>query len=231
VGRGVAALACAAALLSAAPAAAQDPLEGVNRRIHAFNRLAQAHALGPAAEAYHAYTTPGQRRAVANLFANLREPVTAASALAAGETGTALNAARRFAINTTLGRAGTEDRAEALGHPPRPFTLADAACAWGLPAGPYLVLPLLGPSTLRDAAALAATGAALQGLVGPEAWLGLSTGEALVAYAGLHAELNRVEAQSLDAYAVIRSAYLQGRASMCPADRVPGDADPAEDAP
>jgi phospholipid-binding lipoprotein MlaA len=216
-----AALALALACGAAAPpaAAAPDPLEGVNRRVHAFNRLAQAHVLGPAAELYRAHASPGFRRGLGNLLATLREPVTALSGLAAGEVDLARTAATRFAINATLGRGGVRDRAAELGHPPRPFTPADALCAWGVPSGPFLVLPLLGPSTLRDAGAMAAAGAALSQAIGPDAWLAWSTTEALHGYAELHPELERVEATSLDPYAVLRSAYLQRRAAACAVDR------------
>src|SRR4051794_37344185 len=95
----------AAALLlgtAALPArAAEDPFEAVNRQTHRFNRAVQAHLLGPLVEAYHAATTPRIRRGVRNVFANLREPVTALSGLAGGEAGIAWNAAARFGINST----------------------------------------------------------------------------------------------------------------------------------
>jgi phospholipid-binding lipoprotein MlaA len=215
-------LSCATALAAPAPALAapeSDPLEAANRRVHAFNRAAQAHVLGPVAELYRARTSPGFRRGVGNALANLGEPVTALSGLAAGELGVAANAARRFAINAALGWGGVRDRAAEMGHVPRPFAPADALCAWGVPRGPFLVLPLLGPSTLRDAGAAAAAGAALSQAIGPDAWLAWSAGDALHAYAELHPELERIEAQSLDPYAVLRSAHLQRRAAACPVDR------------
>lgn len=207
-------------LLAAAPARAEDdPLEAANRRIHAFNREVQARILGPAAEWYHAATTPRTRRGIANAFATLQEPVTAASSLAAGEADLAWNAAARFGINATLGLGGLRDRAAAMGYPRRPFGPGDALCAWGVPGGPFLVLPLLGPATLRDATATAATGLALSQALGSDLLLAWSTGDALVGYAGLHATLARIEAESLDAYAVLRSAHRQRRAAACPVDR------------
>jgi phospholipid-binding lipoprotein MlaA len=215
-----------AALLAAAPAqAAPDPLEGVNRRIHAFNQLVRAHVLGPAAETYVAATSPGFRAGLGNALANLGEPISALSSVAAGEFERAANAAMRFGINTTLGLGGVRDAAAGMGFPRQPFAPADAACSWGVPSGPYLVLPLLGPSTLRDAAAAMATGAALSQAIGPEALLGWQSGEMFVGYAAIHAELQRIEATALDAYAVHRSIFLQRRAAVCPGD---GTSDPAE---
>lgn len=217
-------LACSVAAASPARAAT-DPLEGVNRGIHAFNRLAHAQVLGPAAALYHAHASPGFRQGLGNVLANLREPVAALSLLAAGETGPAGRAALRFGINTTLGWGGLHDRAAERGLAPRPFTLGDALCAWGVPRGPFLVLPLLGPSTLRDAAALAATGAALSQAIGPDALLAWSTGDALHQYAEAAPELDRLDAHALDSYAALRSAWLQRRARDCATDRAEAEED------
>ncbi|MCB4821431.1 MlaA family lipoprotein [Roseicella aerolata] len=228
--QGIRLLLLGAALLAAQPAparAAPDPFEAVNRRIHGFNQGVQARLLGPLVEIYHATTTPEARRGLANALANLNEPVTAASGLAAGQAGLAWNAATRFGINSTLGLGGVEDRAAALGYPRRPFGVADALCAWRVPSGPFLVLPLLGPSTLRDAGAQFATTAALAQALGPDIVLAWGTGDALVGYAGIHHALARLEAESLDAYAVLRSAYRQRRAATCPQDR-PAEAEDEE---
>ena len=209
-------------LATAAPPAqaADDPLEAVNRRVHGFNREVQARVLGPVAEFYRTVTPPGIRQGIGNALANLREPITAASALAAGDLGLARDAALRFGVNSTLGWAGVRDRAAELGYAPRrAFTPADALCAWGVPSGPFLVLPLLGPSTLRDAGAMAATGVALSQGLGPDVTVAWSAADALHGYAELQPELDRIEAQSLDPYAVQRSAYLQRRAALCAVDR------------
>jgi phospholipid-binding lipoprotein MlaA len=104
-----------------------------------------------------------------------------------------------------------------------------------VPSGPFVVLPLLGPSTLRDAGALVATSATLSQTVGPEFYFAWTTSDIFVGYAQLHHELNRIDEHSLDAYAVYRSAYLQRRAATCATDRtedLAGDAgaEPAPDA-
>lgn len=227
----IAGAAFALALAAGPAAAASDPLEPVNRRTHALNQMLQAHVLGPAAEAFVAATSPGFRAGLANAFANLGEPVSAISSLAAGDLARAANAAMRFGINTTLGFGGIDDAAATLGFPRRPFALADALCSWGVSSGPYLVLPLLGPSTARDAGAMAATGMALSQAVGTEAVLGWRAGELFVGYAGFHAELRRIDEQALDSYAVHRSAYLQRRAVACPADRAAATQEAEADTP
>jgi phospholipid-binding lipoprotein MlaA len=224
-------LVACALLIVAQPAAAQatDPFEAVNRRIHAFNRGIHAKLLGPMAELYLSATPAELRRSVSNSLANLNEPVTALSGLVAGDVAVAANAAVRFAINSTLGLGGVHDWAAVFGYPRRAFAVADAVCRWGVPSGPFVVLPLLGPSTLRDASALAATSAALSQTFGADIYFAWSGTKALVDYAQLHRELARVDAQSLDAYAVYRSAFLQRRATVCAIDRVPDAADAAEE--
>lgn len=220
--RPLACLALSLALLPALPAAARaapDPLEPANRRVHAFNQAVRAAVLAPLTELYLAHAPEPVRRGAAHAVANLSEPVTAASALVAGEWAIAANAAARFGINTTLGLGGVQDRAAAMGHARRPFGPGDAACRWGVPSGPYLVLPLLGPTTLRDAGAQAATGAVLSQLLGTDALLAWSSGDAFLGHAALHGALQRLEAELLDAYAAMRSAHLQRRAAACPVDR------------
>ncbi len=223
-------LACVAVLASAqipTARAADDPFEAVNRRIYGFNRVIQVRVLSPLAERYLSATPPQVRRGVVNVLANLREPITAVSSLAAGNFRSATNAVTRFAINSTLGLAGIKDRAAGMGYPRHAFSLADAACSWGVPSGPFIMLPLLGPSTVRDAGALAAQSAALDQTLGADAYLAWSGSDLFVDYAQLHRDLKRLDAASLDPYAVYRSAYLQRRATTCPVDR---PADPAKDA-
>jgi phospholipid-binding lipoprotein MlaA len=222
------ALAAAGLLLAAAPAqAAPDPLEGLNRRIHGLNLMLRDQVLDPVVAAYVTHVSPGFRAGVANAFANLREPVTAASGLLVGELDLALNAAARFGINSSLGLGGVRDAATDLGYPRQDFAPADAVCRWGVPRGPFVMLPLLGPSTLRDAGALVATGVTLSAALGPPIALSWRGGDALVAYADTAAELARTDAQALDSYALYRSAYLQRRAARCSVDLDPTTEDSA----
>jgi phospholipid-binding lipoprotein MlaA len=215
-------LAACAVLLAAQPMSARatdGPFETVNRRIHCFNQGIRAKALAPLAEFYLSITSAEVRRGVTNVLANLREPITALSGLAAGDIGLAANAAARFGINSTLGLAGIHERAAAMGYPRHPFGVADAICRWGVPSGPFVVLPLLGPSTVRDAGALAATSTVLSQTLGSDVYLAWSGSDAFIDYVQLHPELESIDAVSLDAYAVYRSAYLQRRAAVCPTDR------------
>ena len=158
------------------------------------------------------------RAGVVNVLANLREPVTAVSSLVVGDVAASGNAVVRFAVNSTVGLGGVRDRAAGLGYPRQAATFADAACRLGVPSGPFLMLPLLGPSTARDAAALAAQGAVLDQTLGMDAYLALAGSDLFVDYTELHPDLKRLDAQSLDPYAAYRSIYLQRRAQACPGD-------------
>lgn len=215
-----------AAVLLLAPAAARaagDPLEGVNRRIHGFNLLAHRHVLAPVAAAYVDWTPAAVRTGLANAMANLGEPVTAASALLAGDPRAAARAALRFGINTTLGLAGVRDAAAGMGYQPAPMGVGDALCRWGVPAGPYLVLPLLGPSTLRDAGGIAVSSLALAQAVGADAVLAWNAAASFVDYAAVHPELERIDRHALDSYAVLRSIHRQHRAAACATDIAAAD--------
>ena len=198
--------------------ASNDPFEPVNRSIFAFNHLVRTHALAPAADAYLEATTPEFRKGVAAALTNLNEPVTTLSALAAGRIDIARASAARFLINSTLGAAGVTDRASEQGYPRFEFGPGDALCAWGVPSGPYLVLPLLGPSTVRDALGAAAAGAGLGVAAGAFAYGAASGLERLQAYVGAHDAIRRWEETSLDPYALHRSLYLQRRVRDCATD-------------
>jgi phospholipid-binding lipoprotein MlaA len=207
-----------AGLGAAAASEPRDPFEPWNRRVHAFNRTLQDHVLAPAAQLYTETVPRDVRRGVANAVSNLGEPVSAAAGLAAGEFGLAWQAAARFGINSTLGWGGVRDRAAEMGWPRRSFGLADTLCSWGVPGGPFVVLPVLGPSNLRDAGGRLATGVLLGHLIGPDVTVGLAAGDAFLAYAEVHGDLLRIQAQALDPYAMLRSAYGQRRAQACPVD-------------
>jgi phospholipid-binding lipoprotein MlaA len=207
-------------LLASCPAmAAPDPLEPVNRRIHEFNALAQVHALDPLAALWRAHVPDAARQGIGNAVANLGEPLTAISGLVAGDMDLVLHAAARFGINATLGWGGWRDAAAEKGYAPRALTPGEAACVWGVPSGPYLVLPLLGPTTLRDAVAGLATSAAIAQGLGVTPVASWQAGDAFLLYDRVQPALRRMEAGSLDPYAVLRSSQQQRRAARCGTDR------------
>ena len=147
-------LALAGAILSlASPAArAETWLERFNQAMFGFNAnlsaFAEPLASGDLAPAIPAWAKDG----AANMLINLvNEPLTVGAFVIAGDGARSWHAAKRFAINPTFGYLGAVDRAREWGLPPDQTDIGLALCGWGVPAGPYVVLPVTGPRTLRDA--------------------------------------------------------------------------------
>jgi len=127
-----------------------DPWEGFNRKMYAFNDTADKAVIRPVAVAYRKVTSANMRRIVSNFFSNIRMPITIVNDLLQAEPKEALRNTGRFAINTTLGFAGLFDPASKMKLPPSETDFGVTLAKWGLPEGPYLVLPLVGSTTVRD---------------------------------------------------------------------------------
>lgn len=132
-----------------------DPFEPVNGVVMAFNTVAMRYVLDPVVDWYRRTVPASGQRAVYNFFRNLREPVNIAGAVLQGEWNDAQMVLSRFVINSTLGIGGLVDQASVLGFNSRVRTVDQAFCRWGVGPGPYVVLPLLGPSSARDTVARA----------------------------------------------------------------------------
>ncbi|MGQ0664099.1 MAG: MlaA family lipoprotein [Pseudomonadota bacterium] len=143
-----------AALLSITPAAqAQDDrLEPVNRAVYEVNARLYEEVINPAARYYRDHVPPSVRAGVSNVFANLREPMTALYSLLEGDFKNTGAATARFAINTTLGVGGIFDPATEMGVTSRLRHVKHVLCTYGVPEGDFLVLPIYGPTTVRNAA-------------------------------------------------------------------------------
>lgn len=132
----------------------QDPWERYNRAIFAFNDVADQYVLKPVAQGYRAITPNPVEQGVNNVFANILEVPKVLNDLLQGKFSQAGKDSGRFLINTTLGVAGLFDVAQHMGMTrSEGEDFGQTLGAWGMPDGPYLVLPILGPRTLRDAAA------------------------------------------------------------------------------
>jgi len=133
-----------------APPRTDDPLQNFNRRMFALNRVADKVAIRPVAKAYVKVTGPKERVLIGNFFANLRAPVTIINEVLQGRPEPALQSTGRFVINSTVGFLGFFDPASEMRLPAHPTDFGVTLAHWGVPEGPYLVLPLVGPTTLRD---------------------------------------------------------------------------------
>lgn len=150
--RHIAIVAITAALTACAvaPPRTDDPLQKFNRKMFAFNQLADKVAIRPAAKAYVKVTGPKERVLISNFFVNLRMPVTIINDVLQARPGPALQSTGRFVINTTVGFLGFFDPASDMKLPAHPTDFGVTLAHWGVPEGPYLVLPFFGPNTLRD---------------------------------------------------------------------------------
>lgn len=131
-----------------------DPWEGFNRRVFAFNDAVDRAVLKPVARGYRTVTPQPVQTGVGNFFSNLGEPRTALNSLLQGKPGNAGIALSRFAINTTIGIGGLWDFATHMEITGRDEDFGQTLAVWGWEESRYLVLPFLGPSTLRDTSGL-----------------------------------------------------------------------------
>ncbi len=202
-----------------------DPIEPFNRVIFQVNRGLDALFLKPLAEFYLLLLPPPVQTGIHNFVTNLRTPVIFFNDLLQLEGARALNTAGRFAVNTTVGVGGLVDWASDWGMPYHDEDFGQTLAVWGVGEGPYLVLPLVGPSNPRDAVGLGVDSAVLDpfGFLATFIYnetqlltilsytrLGLT---AVDARARNYDALNDIEKNSLDFYAAMRSLYRQHRQS------------------
>jgi phospholipid-binding lipoprotein MlaA len=128
-----------------------DPWEGYNRRMYNFNARFDRYIFSPAAEVYKRYLPAFLRSSVHNFMRNIREVLNVYNAVLQFRFRTAGRSTGRFLVNSTVGMAGLLDPASEMGLYYQREDFGQTLGVWGVGPGPYFVLPLLGPSTLRDA--------------------------------------------------------------------------------
>jgi phospholipid-binding lipoprotein MlaA len=203
--------------------AALDPWEKTNRRIFALNNGIDRYALRPAADVYRAVVPKPARNGIHNALSNYNEPLNFTNAVLQGKISGAFRVLDRFIINSTLGLGGLVDVASGIGRPEEPHDYGQTFAVWGVESGPFLMLPLFGPSTVRDGVGtvldLAANPADLSRnwIANPSIFWRL--GQASTQVVDLRARVSdqgadKMMADSLDAYTLVRSAWLQRRVSQ-----------------
>lgn len=140
--------ACATA--PAAPGDIADPYEGFNRQVFAFNNGVDKYAISPAATVYKTVTPSFARDRAGDFLRNLRAPVTLANDVLQAEPLRAGNTVARFTLNTTVGLIGLWDAADHFGIAHHSEDFGQTLAVWGIESGPFLVMPILGPTTPRD---------------------------------------------------------------------------------
>ncbi|MCS5421566.1 VacJ family lipoprotein [Psychrilyobacter sp. S5] len=130
---------------------AYDPFEPLNRRIYYFNYQFDKWVGLPVSDSYKFFLPQTARTGVGNFFSNLYEPISAINGVLILDYKAVFTGIGRFFINTTIGVAGLFDVATLINIPKRELTLNDTLAVYGVKDGPYLILPFLGPSDLRNA--------------------------------------------------------------------------------
>jgi phospholipid-binding lipoprotein MlaA len=128
-----------------------DPYENFNRKMYDFNAFADRVAIRPVAVGYRKITNETTRRLVSNFFANIESPITIANDILQANPKEAFKATSRLVINTTVGIFGLFDPASEMSIDASTTDLGVTLAKWGVPEGPYLVLPLFGSTTVREA--------------------------------------------------------------------------------
>jgi phospholipid-binding lipoprotein MlaA len=190
-----------------------DPWQGVNRGIYKFNDGLDRVVLKPTAKAYKKITPNWFRAATGRVLANLEYPVTMVNQLLQGKPLKFLQDTGRFITNTTLGVGGIFDVADQLGMPSHDEDFGQTLAVWGAPSGPYFQIPLLGPSSLRDA-----PGKIPDYFLRPMRYLdvkpGVDYGQTALDLVDTRAELLSSDAtldSAYDRYGVLRDAWVQRR--------------------
>ncbi len=202
-----------AACATTPQASPHDPWERVNRGTQRFNDAIDRAVLKPVATAYRDHLPRVVRTGVSNLLGHLEYPTTIVNDLLQLKLLATIADIGRFALNSTLGIGGLLDPATRVGIPRNNEDFGQTLGRWGAPAGPYIVLPLLGPSTLRDAPALAADSQTdlrveLDLDTGTRVAVGvLSVVDRRASYLSADATLD----SAFDRYAFIRNSWLQRR--------------------
>jgi len=197
--------------------ALNDPLEPANRVMWDINMGADRYVLKPVAKQYRAMLPPGPRNGIRNVLNNLESPLIFANDLLQGEIDRAGITLVRFIFNSTIGLGGLFDVTKNEGYPRHTEDFGQTLAVWGAPEGPYLVLPLLGPRSLRHG-----VGTAVEWIADPVDYLldDIAGQWAVYTRTGLDIvdararsieSFEAIEKSSIDLYATVRSAYRQRR--------------------
>jgi phospholipid-binding lipoprotein MlaA len=205
-----------------APVQVSDPLAPLNRAVFKFNDGLYAVVLRPVARGYERATPPPVQRGLTNFYDNLRFPIRFVGDVLAGRPKRAAQETGKFLVNTTAGFAGlvnVSDSVPALKDVP-PGGLGTAFAAWGLGHGPYLVLPVLGPSSVRDGIGLAGdiwliptNWRAFERLDGYDWWwrTAIQTTDTVQSAPGFLKTYDAFLKSAVDPYLAVRNGYLQYR--------------------
>ena len=195
----------------------RDPLESMNRGVFAFNNVLDDYGWTPLMRAYQFLLPDPMRHGIHRMFLNIGTPVLLVNQMLQLRPVDGATTLGRFVLNSTVGVMGFFDpAAHGAGWERCSGDFGQTMAVWGVHSGPYLMIPIFGPSTARDAVGGAFDFALdpMLYIVGPVQWfLLLGTTEGLAVREANADALDALEASSVDFYAALRSAYLQARAA------------------
>ena len=211
---------------AAVPSSPGDPWERMNRRNYAIEGALDRHAIGPAARFYHKVTPGPIGRGIHNVLINLTEPVVFINDLLQLRFKRAGVTIARLVTNSTIGLAGLFDVARRAGLPHHGNEFGVTLGRYGVPSGPYMYVPLVGPSTVRDL-----LGMGVDFVMNPLYWVTYpdrtEVGVGQVTVGGLDTrvttedQLNALLRGAVDPYATLRSVYLQNKQGEVEGEGVP----------
>lgn len=197
-----------------------DPFESSNRTIFAFNKAVDKAVIHPVVKGYRFIVPEPGRKGLRNFLRNLKSPVTLANEVLQGDVDGAGKVVLRAVVNTLVGAGGLFDVAGREGYEYEQEDFGQTLGAWGVGHGPYLVLPILGPSSARDYA-----GYIVDSFADPLRWYLFNIDKEGWYYAKVGVEyldlreslvdvLEELEKSSIDYYAAVRSTYYQRREAL-----------------
>ena len=193
-----------------------DPFETINRAIFSFNNTADRIILEPVAKGYKKLPSPLQS-GISNFLSNLRTPLVVVNQILQGQGENAIQSSGRFVVNSTVGVFGLFDVAEKIGLEEKEEDFGQTLATWGVGDGFYIVLPLFGPSNIRDASGMALTMITdpinAYAVTEGEGWLVpmRTAANAVDQRSKIIDEVNALRDNSVDYYAAVRSSYYQNR--------------------
>ena len=217
-----------------------DRWEGTNRRIYTFNKNLDRTVLKPVANAYRTVVPVAARHGITNVYSNYGEPANLLNAVLQGKISQAFRTLDRAILNTTLGIGGLADIATDLDRPQEREDFGQTFAVWGIESGPYVMLPVFGPSTLRDSFGLAAdvvidpADFARNAAFSPSLyWRVGQIGTRIINFRARLTEQggDALLADSLDEYTLVKSVYLQNRRNAIYDGNLPPDPEDETETP
>lgn len=211
--------------------ASNDPFEGFNRSIYKFNDAADRYVMKPIAKGYEKIVPTPVDKSITNFFSNLHDLAVGANGILQGKFQQGLTDFARFLANSTVGIGGLFDVATSGGMVKHDEDFGQTLGVWGFNTGPYLVLPLLGPSNIRDGVGLGVDAATWP--ISYFGQFGIRLGLAGLRTVDLRADLleatHILKEAALDPYVYTREAFLQRRKFLVHDGKIPKEKMPEEE--